>query len=278
MNTHMGRIVFGAFVASLFVPISIYFPQTFFTSVIGKLVFSMLIILCTFRIYSVIHFISSFVTFYFVTFVIGGGLIAIHFLLQENTFIQTSGLLQMTPGYGQPISWLFVIIGFPIVYFFTQFRMDKHVEDTLEYDQLCQVSIQLKKQHFETTGFIDSGNQLVDPVTSFPVIICDEHVLKQWFSNEEWLQLKEAHETLAFDLIPEKWEKHMHVVPYQGVGGKRSFLMAMRPDKVMIHMPDKRIETSKVLIGIQFAKLTTDATYHCLLHPYILSRAPVIPA
>lgn len=278
MHTHIGRIIFGAFIASLIVPVSILYPGTFLTTVIGKILFSMVIIICTFRMVSFFHFLSSLATFYFVTFVIGGGLIAMHFLFQQSTVIQSFGFLHVQQGYGEPVSWLFVVIGFPIVYYFTQRRMDKHVEDTLEYDQLCDVTIQLKKKRFRTTGFIDSGNQLVDPVTLFPVIISDNVFLKQWFSHSEWNQLEEAHETLAFDLIPENWEKHIHVVPYQGVGGKRSFLIALRPEKVTIHMPDQQMSTNKVLIGMQFAKLTTDDAYHCLLHPYVMKKAPAQPA
>lgn len=274
MHTHIGRIVFGAFVASLIVPISILFPGTFLTSVIGKVLFSMVIIMCTFRIVSFFHFLSSLATFYFVTFVIGGGLIGIHFLLQQHASIQMLGVLQVQHGYGEPISWLFVVICFPIVYYFTHIRMDKHVENQLEYDQLCDVKIQLKKKQLQTTGFIDSGNHLTDPITSHPVIICDHHFLKQWFTHEEWNQLEEAHHTLAFDLIPERWEKYIHIVPYQGVGGKRSFLIALRPEKVTIQMADQQIVTNKVLIGMQFAQLTADQAYHCLLHPYVIKKAP----
>lgn len=278
MNTKFGRMLFGAFIASLFVPISIFYPTSFLTTVTGKLLFSMLIILCTFRIQSIIHFLSCLVTFYFVTFVIGGGLFALHFLFQDSPFIQSTGILQLHPGYGAPVSWLFVILCFPVIYWFTQFRMDKHVKDTLEYDQLCTVTIQMKKRRFQTTGFIDSGNQLIDPITSYPVIVCDEHFLKQWFNEEEWEQLAEAHASIAFDLLPKTWEKYLHVVPYQGVGGSRSFLIAMRPEKVLIDMPHQQLTTNKVLIGIQFASLSSDATYHCLLHPYVIKRAPVQPA
>lgn len=275
MNTKFRRLLFGALVASLFVPISIFYPTSFLTTVIGKLLFSIFIIICTFRIQSIIHFLSCLVTFYFVTFVIGGGLFALHFLFQDNPFIQSTGILRMHPGYGAPVSWLFVILCFPLVYWFTQLRMDKHVKDTLEYDQLCTVTVQMKKRRYQTTGFIDSGNQLIDPITSYPVIVCDEHYLKQWFKEEEWEQLAEAHASLAFHLLPETWEKYLHVVPYQGVGGNRSFLIAMRPEKVMIDMPHQQLVTNKVLIGIQFASLSADATYHCLLHPYVIKRAPV---
>lgn len=275
MHTRFRRIVVGAFVAALIVPISMYFPGSFFTTPLGKGLFSMVIIVCTFKIHSILHFLSALATFYFVTFVTGGGLIAMHFLFQQSPQFQTFSLLYVQQGYGEPVSWLFVIIGFPIVYYFTQFRMDRHVEEGLEYDQLCDVTIQLDKKKFHTKGFIDSGNQLVDPMTTFPVIICDHIFLQQWFTNDEWSNLQTAHETLSFHLIPKRWEKVIHVVPYQGVDGKRRFLIALRPEKVTIDFVDQQLATNKVLIGIQFGELTADETYHCLLHPYVMKKAPV---
>src|SRR5699024_12775420 len=38
------RLLFGAFVASLIVPLSLYFPNSFLTSIVGKLLYSLLIV------------------------------------------------------------------------------------------------------------------------------------------------------------------------------------------------------------------------------------------
>ncbi|CDQ40202.1 MULTISPECIES: sigma-E processing peptidase SpoIIGA [Virgibacillus] len=274
-STRKRRLISGGFVASLLVPISIYFPDSFLTTVIGKLLFSCLIIYTAFGFKNFYRWSKLVFIFYFVTFAIGGGLIGIHFLFQQPFNIDNNGFLTFHSGFGDPVSWMFVFIGFPIVWLFTKSRMDKHAVEKIRYDQLYPVSIVLNGNSFSTTGYIDSGNQLTDPITKKPVILCDEPFLKQWFSEDEWEQLKKCNESLQIENLPTKWESSIQLVPYQGVQGSSMFLLTLRPDKLIVYYGEQRIETSKVLIGIQFAELTKDRSYHCLLHPQIINLATI---
>src|SRR5690625_3595598 len=114
------RIFFGGFIASLIVPISFYFPDSFITSAAGKVMYSILIIFCSFGYRSFYRLMKLLLLFYFVSFSIGGGLIAVHFLFQQPVSMTANGILTVNHGYGDPISWLFVMIGFPFVWFFTK--------------------------------------------------------------------------------------------------------------------------------------------------------------
>lgn len=272
------RIMFGAFVASIIVPISLYYPDSFFTTVLGKICYSLVIILCSFRFYSIRRFLKMLLLFYFTTFSIGGGLIAVHFLLQNPIGFSANGVLTFNKGYGDPTSWIFIVIGFPIIWWFTKNRMDKHATEKIRYDQLYSVTIELNQASHSTTGYIDSGNQLVDPLTKKPVIICDKQFLMNWFSEDEWELLKNAQEELDFDCIPDQWQNRIQLVPFQGVDGKRLFMLTIKPDNITVYYDKGKIITSKALIGIQFASLTDDDSYHCLLHPQIIKLAAVHPA
>lgn len=277
-STRKLRIIFGAFIASLVVPISIYYPDSIFTSLIGKLMYSIIIVLCSFRVRSIYQMLKLLLLFYFTTFAIGGGLIAIHFLFQSPFRLAANGILTFNSGYGDPVSWLFVVIGFPLVWYFTKSRMDKHVSEKIRYDQLCQVTIQIDQITKSTTAYIDSGNQLTDPISKRPVIICDEYFLKQWFSEDEWELLKSAHTSLDFEKLPAGWESKVQIVPFQGVEGNRTFMMAIKPDNISFVYNEEEIVTRKVLIGIQFAVLTKDQSYHCLMHPKIIKLADPVSA
>jgi len=277
-HTRKLRIMFGAFIASLLVPISLYFPNVFLTTVYGKVIYSLFIILCTFKFKNVFQTVKLLLLFYFTTFAIGGGLFALHFLFQNPMIFSESGFLTFNNGYGEPVSLTFIIIGFPVIWLFTKRRMDKHAVEKIRYDELCSVTIQLNNETYATTGYIDSGNQLIDPITKHPVIICDEIFLKQWFTNAEWQKLYEAYEELNFNKIPQAWEKKIQIIPFQGVAGKSNFLMAIRPEKLIVYYGQEKIMTHKVLIGIQFARLTKDETYHCLLQPEIIKTASIVSA
>ncbi|MUK89526.1 sigma-E processing peptidase SpoIIGA [Ornithinibacillus sp. L9] len=274
-NVKKYRLFIGAFVASLLVPITLYFPDSFFTSLLGKLLYSVLIILSSFHFYSIYRTIKLLLLFYFTSFSVGGGLIAAHFLFQSPIGLTQGGFLTFDSGYGDPVSWIFVIIGFPIAWWFTKIRMDKHAVEKIRYDQLYPVTISLKNKSFSTTGYIDSGNQLVDPLTKRPVIICDESFLKQWFTEDEWKSLKEAYETLDIENIPKSWEKYMQIIPYHGVEGRSRFLFAIKPEQLIVYYDENKIITNKIVIGIQFGDLTKDHQYHCLLHPQIFKLSTV---
>ena len=207
------RILFGAFIAASIVPISFYFPDSFFTTVAGKFLFSLIIILSAFGFITIYRYFQLLFIFYFTTFAIGGGLIGLHFLFSSPITLSNSGIVTVNSGYGDPISWMFVLVGFPIVWLFTKRRMDKHGINKIRYDNLYKVSIQINNKSFTTTGYIDSGNQLTDPITKKPVIICDESFLKQWFTEVDWKKLKDTYKQLAKDGLPEEREHLVQIVP-----------------------------------------------------------------
>ncbi len=152
------------------------------------------------------------------------------------------------------------------------------VTKKIRYDQLYPVAITIKNQTFRTTGYVDSGNQLVDPITKRCVVICDEYFMKQWFSEEEWNQLKESFSNFSIQNIPFNWQDMIQVIPFHGVSGNNSFLYAIRPEKLSVLNNEKEIVTNHVLIGIQFGTLTKDGKYHCLLHPQMMKYKASLPA
>jgi stage II sporulation protein GA (sporulation sigma-E factor processing peptidase) len=273
LHTNRFRIAFGALIASLIVPLTIYYPDHFFTTIIGKLLFSILIILSSFGFKNVYQTARLLLLFYLMSFAIGGGLMAVHFLTHSTFTVSQAGILTYNAGYGDPISWLFVVIGFPFVWFFTKQRMDKHVQEKVRYDVKYAIRLKINGIHRDTTGFIDSGNQLVDPFTKKPVVICDEAFIAQWFEREDWIKLKIASEKMDMEALPSTWTEKLKIIPYQGVEGGHGFLFAIIPDELIIYYNNKEIKTSHVLIGIQFGTLTKDESYHCLLQPELIQSA-----
>ncbi|WP_186577546.1 sigma-E processing peptidase SpoIIGA [Aquibacillus kalidii] len=268
-NSRHLRVFFGAFIASILVPITLFLPETLITTPFGKGVYSLFIVLTAFGFKNLRQFLKKLLSFYFVSFALGGGLIALHFFLGQQMVASNSGILTFQTGYGDQISWLFVGIGFPIIWFFTKSRMDKQMLENFRYDHLYEVSIQLLGETHVTTGYIDSGNQLVDPLSRKPVVICDQLFMSNWFSEEDWHLMKDAQENLMFDSLPSKWEENIHIVPYQGVDGNRTFMIVLKPDLILVNYEGKQISTNKILIGLQFGELSSDSSYHCLLHPQI---------
>src|SRR5690625_5006756 len=273
VHTTKNRLLFGTMIATALVPIIIYFPNSFLNTMIGKGMYSIIIILCTFGWKGIQQVIKNVFVFYFISFAVGGGLFGLHYLVQGAFTHQTNNnnfLLYVKNVYGDEMSLLIIVIGFPLIWLFTKTRMDRHVKDKIKYDQLYKVSLTINGHSQQTMGFIDSGNQLVDPLTNRPVVICDELFLQQFFSKNDWYLLRTAILENEMTNFPISIQKQISIVPYQGVGGSNDYLYTIRPDKLTVMYGDDVIETDNVLIGIQIAHLTIDHSYHCLLHPEIV--------
>ncbi|HIS28829.1 MAG TPA: sigma-E processing peptidase SpoIIGA [Candidatus Avamphibacillus intestinigallinarum] len=264
------RLCFGALIASIIVPIEIYFPQSIFASAIGKFIFSIIIILCTFQYYSIQRFVKQLSMFYVNTFMIGGGLTALHHLFGPTFQMYGNKLVTSMNGYGDPISWLFLCIGFPILWLFSKQRMEAFADEKIVYDEFYAIEIDFNEKTYTTMGFIDSGNQLTDPFTKQPIVICDDVIIEQIFTKWERQQCQIAQETLDFSKIPEDWQTKIQPIPFLGVGGHTSFILTFKVDELRIFYDNEWSSVQKVKVGLQFGRLSEDFSYHCLLQPQLI--------
>ena len=144
------------------------------------------------------------------------------FLLQTNEMV--NGLVQsQSISYGDPISWLFVIFGFPIIYYFSKKRIESVEVTKIHYDQIVKLKIQLAEEELELAGLIDSGNQLYDPLTKTPVMIMHisslEHCLPAWLTEQIYSKTQ-------IPQIPENdsgWATKLRLIPFRAVGVENQF-------------------------------------------------------
>ncbi|GGM20695.1 sporulation sigma-E factor-processing peptidase [Paraliobacillus quinghaiensis] len=265
-------LLFAALVAAMLVPLTVFYPDSFLLHPLGKVIYSIIIIFVGFGFGNFRRFSRLFITFYFVSIILGGGLTAIHFFINSPVYLSEHGILTWEGGYGDPISWLFVVIGFPFVWVFTKRTMDKHAITKFRQDQHMNVIIALNDRVITTIGYVDSGNQLVDPISKKPVIICDHKIMREIYTIEQLEQIKKAQDTCDFNEISNELMTQVQFVPYQGVSGDHSFLIVVKPQYLTISYLNQTIKTSKVLIGIQFGNLSPDESYHCLLQPALLNH------
>lgn len=265
-------LLMAAIVAATIVPFAVYYPDALLLHPIGKVGYSFIIIWVGFGGKNIKRFMHIWLIFYFVTFVIGGGLTAVHFMFSNPNYLTVHSLLAWTTGFGDPVSWLFVIIGFPIVWLFTRKTMDKQSLTNYRHQQQFKVMINVIDKQIITTGYLDSANHLVDPISKKPVIIVDQTVIDQLFSEKEINQLKHAQESLDLMLLEKRLVNYVHFVPYQGLSAGQGLILVVKINQLLLFDQDKMYTCSKVLIGLQFKQLTPDDTYHCLLNPQIFKK------
>lgn len=166
-NSSFYRIILSSFLASfstflLFIKINSI--ELFFI----KLVISIFMILIAFGFKNIKYFITNFLFLYINSIVLGGFIYFIN--LQFSTY--TKGLIFINNGFS--INFVFLIIFSPII-IYIYIRQIKKLKNN--YSNYYEVDLYINKKIKKCTGYLDTGNNLVDPITNKPVILINKKSL-----------------------------------------------------------------------------------------------------
>lgn len=264
------RLAAGALFASLYV-IFLFIPgMEFMVQPIVKLFYSFTIVSITFGFSRFRSFFQCWLLFYFVTFMVGGGMLGAHYFFKQEVGVYNGAIATQSSGFGDPISWLFVVVGFPVIWFFSKKRIDEIETKKIHFDQIATVKIKIDEVLINASALIDSGNQLRDPLSGAPVMILDMTIHSGHFSDGF---LEKAKNVTDFqnDGEVDRWEHRLRIVPFRAVGQEHQFLCAIKPDEVEISTSEETIVVTKVLLGLSFQSLSGEKEYSCILHPKMLS-------
>jgi stage II sporulation protein GA (sporulation sigma-E factor processing peptidase) len=239
-----------------------------------KLLFSIFMVLIAFGFKRFRYFFQALLTFYFSTFLLGGGMLGVHFFMNSDFEVWNGVVTTKSTGLGSPISWMFVVIGFPILWYFSKNRLEDMEMKNIQYDQLVEISISIDDQSITLKGLVDSGNQLYDPITKSPVMILDVNKAKG-FLPSEIIEKSDGLDSFSASKSIHPWESRLRIIPYRGVGQQHEFLIALKPDFVKIHQNQEHTYVKKVLIGLSHASLSSDDEFDCIIHPKMLLQSSI---
>lgn len=266
------RFLLAALIAStvvlfLFTPLAFLFYKPW-----AKLLFSTGIVWIAFGFKRPIYLIQNLLMFYFVTFMTGGGLFAFHFFWKTEVEILDGIMMSKTTGFGSTFSWIFVVIGIPLMYYFSRKQLETMETRKLNYERIVNVIVTIEGIQLKASGLIDSGNQLTDPITKTPVMILEKDIIQEGFPNINLEKLIDFDHT---GMNAEAQDEHvlmkrMRIIPYRVVGKENNFLVAIKPDLVTVYDGDEKYEVKKVLIGLESMKLSNDSDFQAIVHPKML--------
>lgn len=266
------RMVIGALIGSVIVVLMFTPLQYIVTHVAVKLIFSVCMILVTFGFHRARTFVENLVAFYITTFAVGGGMFATHYFLRVDHQFVNDTIQTLTTGLGDPVSWMFVLVGFPILLYLTKKQFSTVETRKYRYDQLATITINLEKDVIVLSGLVDSGNQLQDPITKTPVMIVEVDRLQEIIPEEIVHAMSSIENTQGWPTFSDetKWVERIRIIPYRAVGKETTLMLAIKPDKAIILHDNKQYETTKFLIGLTRTELSSEGDYACILHPKML--------
>ncbi|WP_169911003.1 sigma-E processing peptidase SpoIIGA [Evansella clarkii] len=264
------RLFFGALFASIYVLILFTPMESLAVNPLIKVCYSLVIVYLAFGFQRLKHFLQAWFMFYFVNFAAGGGLLGLHFFLQADTAFVKGTFATYTSGLGSPVSWLFVVLGFPIVYFYSKQRLEAVETEKMKYEEIYPVTVKAAGMTFHLKGFVDSGNRLEDPVTKRPVMIIDMNEAGDQFPASVVRFVSKS--DLTYEELPEPFEGKLTLLPYRTVGETQHFMWAVKPDNVTVYERGRSYNVKHVLIGMSNTRLSDRQDFNCLLHPKMMQK------
>ncbi|RDU38493.1 sigma-E processing peptidase SpoIIGA [Neobacillus piezotolerans] len=269
------RIAAGGFIGSLIILLH-FTPLGFYSGhPLSKLLFSVLMVLSSFGFKGVKFFFSALAALYLSTFLIGGALFGAHYFLQTGGASSRAFLASISPGFGDPVSWAFVLIGFPLAWHFSKNRLGALEMAKIKYAQLVKVQIAINGESFSFTGLVDSGNQLYDPLSRLPVMFAS--VKKCIAALPPALQAASTEPEAVMqggNLLDADWAHRIRIVPYSVIGQENKLVLAIKPDMVEITQGGQTFRTNKALVSFTLQELSSDGSFECIVHPKMLTGAP----
>lgn len=265
------RLIVGGFIGSLIILLSITPLHAFSNHPLLKLFLSFLMVIAAFGFKRLKYFFSGLMTLYLVTFVTGGAIIGTHNLIQFDFTLASNVAIRSIQGFGDPISWLFVLIGFPMAWHFSKTTIGKIEVAKIQYDQIAEVEIKVESFEMKCRGLIDSGNQLYDPISKWPVMFVSikqmeeiPEAIKQIASSSEDILLGKV-------TLTNEWENKMRIIPYKVVGREHQLILAFKPDKILIDNKGELFTVEKGLVSFTMQELSSDNAFQCIVHPKMLT-------
>ncbi|GAA0364716.1 hypothetical protein GCM10008968_20630 [Bacillus horti] len=200
----------------------------------------------------------------------------LHFFFQSQHEVMNGILQTQSSGYGDPISWLFVVGGFIGMFWFSRSRWHQIEVTKRSVQELVEVEVSFGGHQIHCQGLVDTGNQLRDPVTKAPVMMleqsCFEHVLPELLAK----QLLDQDMMQGFNMEAvqeyEEWTTRIRVIPYRGVRQGMQLMYALKPDYVKIILNQESYISSQVLIGLNQQSLSREGLFQAVVHPDLLQN------
>lgn len=258
--------------------VMMFFPQlSFLFTFLVKVSFSLLMIAVAFTYGSLRNFMLNLAVFYVVNFVAAGGILGVKYFLQNSSDVVNGILYTHSGGAGSAIqigvTFIVIIACIMLLFIRRVFASQKRREQLSSY--LAQVEIRIDEFRSTCTGMIDTGNQLYDPLTRTPVMIM-EVTAYEGFIPDDWIKhiRSSKGDQLITDLIVESsiWQDRLRFVPYRGVNRGSQFMLAIKPDQVVVSYNNRQIATDRVLIGLDGGTLSRDRTYQAIIHPALIAE------
>ena len=165
-NAKFYKLMLGAFVGSLSI-LFLFIKITSFQLFLLKILISILMLLISFGYKNIKYFLKNMLFLYTVSIILGGFL----YFLSITFSYKNTGLVFYFKGLS--INYIFLLISSPIILYIyiKESKMFKRI-----HNNIYKVKLEIENKIYELNGFMDTGNNLVDPYFYKPIILINKKI------------------------------------------------------------------------------------------------------
>ena len=245
------RLIIASLIGSLYVILTFYIRRVFMTFFIVKFSISVLMIMVAFDSKGILTNIRVVICFYITSLIMVGIMSALYYLTYDKL---TVNAIIMS-----------IFIGYGALHFFF-----KEIKDRiLKHNYKRTVIISIGNKSKTLRGYIDTGNELKDPVTGKPVMVINIDCLRDIIGDELHNRIIDFYQSKSYEnLINQKNLINLRIIKYNTISNSGESIVCIMPDEIEIINENNNIFID-ALIGIHPKKISKD-DYDALLFKKIL--------
>lgn len=253
------RIFFSSLLGATYAIMSYISNVGIYKNKIVEFILSIVMIYIAFSPKSIKKMIKNIIIFYLTSFCFGGAAYYLLYYISPEQIKNINGIL--TGSYPIKIAILGGILGFFVInigFKVVKNKIDKH---SIYYD----IEIGYKENKVKVRVILDTGNLLVEPITSFPVAIIQEDKISEILSSRDLNIIKDGLRN-NFIGLSEELKLRCRIIPFSSVGKNNGMMIGFKPDyiKIFVEEDEEKI-INNVIIGIYNKHLSKNGRYQGLV-------------
>lgn len=230
------RIVISSFLGGVYSLIILVDMIPILILNILKLVMSLILVLIAFGYKNKKQTFKTLLFFYIINFIYAGIMIGIYFFINPVGMVYQNGIAYFD------ISAILLCICTIISYLIIQL-ISYLLSKNTQKNQIMSIQVQINNSSLLLNAFIDTGNQLVDIMTSLPIIMCETKSVKSIFSDEIYNLVYDK----KIEMINNKyWNKKLKLIFVTTVTGS-NMLVGFKADKVICIKENEKVEKQAII-------------------------------
>lgn len=265
-----GRLLAGALLGACYTLVLFVPGADLLLTIWFKFIAAALIISLTFAPMRLKRFCICLGTFYLTSFVFGGLVLGIAFYFQPYQLASINGTgLVLTENF-----WYGLLLG--ATAFCAVVRVVTFLLENKIAQKLFRLGLFVRFQgvQIRVDAFLDTGNQLLDPMTGQAVMVVEYDALKPLLPAEVKPFFEQAEEPDVWHVLnalsDHPWRARFRAIPFFSLGRSQGLMLGFRPDEVYFKQNGRRLQVEKVVIAIYHKEIDPGNAYNALLHPRLL--------